>query len=115
MQFQRLGVRGGPEPSRFPDSKLLEFPEGRAVWAVSGQAFEGGTRDIFLIKARGAELQGNEGFAGWCRSMSSPVRGSSERTCDDAWGANREPLDPLSGSKVTAEIEKCFHPKRKKP
>jgi len=41
----------GPGPHRHPYDEIQFIREGRGVWTVNGQAFEGGAGDIFVIKA----------------------------------------------------------------
>jgi quercetin dioxygenase-like cupin family protein len=41
----------GPGPHRHPYDEVQLVREGRGVWTVNGQTFEGGAGDIFVIKA----------------------------------------------------------------
>jgi quercetin dioxygenase-like cupin family protein len=41
----------GPGPHRHPYDEVQFVREGRGVWTVNGQTFEGGAGDIFVIKA----------------------------------------------------------------
>jgi quercetin dioxygenase-like cupin family protein len=41
----------GPGPHRHPYDEIQFIREGRGVWTVGGQTFEGGAGDIFVIKA----------------------------------------------------------------
>ncbi len=41
----------GPGPHRHPYDEIQFIREGRGVWTVNGQNFEGGPGDIFVIKA----------------------------------------------------------------
>ena len=41
----------GPGPHRHPYDEIQFIREGRGVWTVTGQTFEGGAGDIFVIKA----------------------------------------------------------------
>ncbi len=41
----------GPGPHRHPYDEIQFIREGRGVWTVDGQSFEGGAGDIFVIKA----------------------------------------------------------------
>ena len=41
----------GPGPHRHPYDELQFIREGRGAWTVNGKTFEGGTGDIFVIKA----------------------------------------------------------------
>ena len=41
----------GPGPHRHPYDEIQFIREGRGVWTVNGQTFEGGAGDIFVIKA----------------------------------------------------------------
>jgi len=41
----------GPGPHRHPYDEIQFVREGRGLWTVSGNAFEGGAGDIFVIKA----------------------------------------------------------------
>jgi quercetin dioxygenase-like cupin family protein len=43
----------GPGPHRHPYDEIQFIREGRGVWTVNGQTFEGGAGDIFVIKAVG--------------------------------------------------------------
>jgi len=40
----------GPGPHRHPYDEIQFIREGRGVWTVNGQTFEGGAGDIFVIK-----------------------------------------------------------------
>ena len=40
-----------PAPHRHPYDEIQFIREGRGVWTVSGQTFEGNAGDIFVIKA----------------------------------------------------------------
>jgi len=41
----------GPGPHRHPYDEVQFVREGRGVWTVNGETFEGGAGDIFVIKA----------------------------------------------------------------
>jgi quercetin dioxygenase-like cupin family protein len=41
----------GPGPHRHPYDEIQFVREGRGVWTVNGETFEGGAGDIFIIKA----------------------------------------------------------------
>lgn len=41
----------GPGPHRHPYDEIQFVREGRGVWTVNGETFEGGAGDIFVIKA----------------------------------------------------------------
>jgi quercetin dioxygenase-like cupin family protein len=41
----------GPGPHRHPYDEIQFVREGRGLWTVNGQSFEGGAGDIFVIKA----------------------------------------------------------------
>jgi quercetin dioxygenase-like cupin family protein len=41
----------GPGPHRHPYDEIQFIREGRGVWTVGGQTFEGSAGDIFVIKA----------------------------------------------------------------
>jgi quercetin dioxygenase-like cupin family protein len=41
----------GPGPHRHPYDEIQFIREGRGMWTVNGQTFEGGAGDIFIIKA----------------------------------------------------------------
>ena len=41
----------GPGPHRHPYDEIQFIREGRGLWTVEGQTFEGGPGDIFIIKA----------------------------------------------------------------
>jgi quercetin dioxygenase-like cupin family protein len=41
----------GPGPHRHPYDEIQFIREGRGVWTVNDQTFEGGPGDIFVIKA----------------------------------------------------------------
>jgi len=41
----------GPGPHRHPYDEIQFVREGRGVWTVNGQTFEGSAGDIFVIKA----------------------------------------------------------------
>ena len=41
----------GPGPHRHPYDEIQFIREGRGVWTVNSQTFEGGPGDIFVIKA----------------------------------------------------------------
>jgi quercetin dioxygenase-like cupin family protein len=41
----------GPGPHRHPYDEIQFVREGRGLWTVDGQSFEGGAGDIFVIKA----------------------------------------------------------------
>lgn len=41
----------GPGPHRHPYDEIQFVREGRGLWTVNGQTFEGGAGDIFVIKA----------------------------------------------------------------
>jgi len=41
----------GPGPHRHPYDEIQFIREGRGVWTVNGETFEGGAGDIFVIKA----------------------------------------------------------------
>jgi quercetin dioxygenase-like cupin family protein len=41
----------GPGPHRHPYDEIQFVREGRGIWTVSGETFEGGAGDIFVIKA----------------------------------------------------------------
>jgi quercetin dioxygenase-like cupin family protein len=41
----------GPGPHRHPYDEVQFVREGRGVWTVNGQTFEGGAGNIFVIKA----------------------------------------------------------------
>ena len=41
----------GPGPHRHPYDEIQFVREGRGLWMVKGQSFEGGAGDIFVIKA----------------------------------------------------------------
>jgi quercetin dioxygenase-like cupin family protein len=41
----------GPGPHRHPYDEIQFVQEGRGRWVVDGKEFEGGTGDIFVIKA----------------------------------------------------------------
>ena len=41
----------GPGPHRHPYDEIQFIREGRGVWTVNGNTFEGGAGDIFVIKA----------------------------------------------------------------
>jgi quercetin dioxygenase-like cupin family protein len=41
----------GPGPHRHPYDEIQFIREGRGVWTVSGETFEGSAGDIFVIKA----------------------------------------------------------------
>jgi quercetin dioxygenase-like cupin family protein len=41
----------GPGPHRHPYDEIQFVREGRGLWMVNGQSFEGGAGDIFVIKA----------------------------------------------------------------
>ena len=41
----------GPGPHRHPYDEIQFIREGRGIWTVGGQTFEGGAGDIFVIKA----------------------------------------------------------------
>jgi quercetin dioxygenase-like cupin family protein len=42
----------GPGPHRHPYDEIQFIREGRGVWTVNDETFEGGAGDIFVIKAR---------------------------------------------------------------
>jgi len=41
----------GPGPHRHPYDEIQFVREGRGLWMVNGQSFEGGAGDIFVIKS----------------------------------------------------------------
>ena len=41
----------GPGPHRHPYDEVQFVREGRGLWTVNGETFEGGAGDIFVIKA----------------------------------------------------------------
>ena len=41
----------GPGPHRHPYDEIQFVREGRGIWTVNGQTFEGAAGDIFVIKA----------------------------------------------------------------
>ena len=50
--FLFSGLAGkGPGPHRHPYDEIQFIREGRGVWTVNGETFEGGAGDIFVIKA----------------------------------------------------------------
>ncbi len=50
--FLFSGLPGeGPGPHRHPYDEIQFVREGRGVWTVNGETFEGGAGDIFVIKA----------------------------------------------------------------
>jgi quercetin dioxygenase-like cupin family protein len=50
--FLFSGLPGkGPGPHRHPYDEIQFVREGRGVWTVNGETFQGGAGDIFVIKA----------------------------------------------------------------
>jgi len=50
--FLFSGLPGkGPGPHRHPYDEIQFVREGRGVWTVNGETFEGGAGDILVIKA----------------------------------------------------------------
>lgn len=86
----------GPGPHRHPYDEIQFIREGRGVWTVSGETFEGRAGDIFVIKAGEIHSFKAAGDSRLCNSTFTLVPALYRRTCKPAGYSGLTPV-PFEG------------------